>query len=62
MVVESVSACFLELSFLSQTDFFGKAIAFVLHDGRFSKWSHFSNIWCFFEGFFAQNNSNVLVE
>ena len=26
------------------------------------KLSHFSNIWCFFERFFAQNNSNVLVE
>ena len=31
-------------------------------DGRFSKLSHFSNIWCFFERLFAQNNSNILVE
>ena len=29
---------------------------------RFSKLSHFSNIWCFFGQFFAQNNSNNLVE
>ena len=28
-----------------------------LHDGRFSKCSHFSNIWYFFEEFFAQNSS-----
>ena len=30
--------------------------AWPLHDGRFSKWSHFSNIWWFLERFFAQNN------
>ena len=29
-------------------------------DGRFSKTSHFSNIWCFFKRLFAQNNSNVI--
>ena len=29
---------------------------------RLSKLSHLSNIWCFFERFFAQNTSNVLVE
>ena len=33
-----------------------------LHDGRFSKWSHFSNIRCFFEGFFVQNNFKRFVE
>ena len=33
-----------------------------LEDGQISKLSHFSNIWCFFERFFAQNNSNSLVE
>ena len=33
-----------------------------LQDGRFSKWSHFSNIWCFLQRFFAQNKSNVPVE
>ena len=31
-------------------------------DCRFSKWSHFSNIWCFMQRFFPQNNSNVLAE
>ena len=34
----------------------------TLQDGRFSKMSQFSNIWCFFKRFFAQNKSNVLVE
>ena len=33
-----------------------------LHDGPFSKWSHFSNIWCFFQRFFAQNNCKLFVE
>ena len=33
-----------------------------LHDGRFSKSSHFSNIWCFLKRFFAQGNSNVIRE
>ena len=33
-----------------------------LQDGRFSNSSNFSNIWCFFAGFFAESNSNVLVE
>ena len=27
-----------------------------MHDGRFSKCSHFSNIYCFFERFFARSN------
>ena len=31
-------------------------------DGRFSKSSHFSNIWCFLTRFFAQSNSNVIEE
>ena len=29
MLVESISSCFLELFFLTQTDHFGKAIAFA---------------------------------
>ena len=29
----------------------------ILHDGLFSKWSHFSNISCFLERFFAQKIS-----
>ena len=33
-----------------------------LHDGRFSKWSHFSNIWCFSRVVFAQNDSKCFVE
>ena len=28
----------------------------------FEKWSHFSNIWCFFERFFPQNKSSVLID
>ena len=31
-----------------------------LHDGRFSKSFHFSNIWCFLERLFAQNYSIVV--
>ena len=30
---------------------------YPLHDGRFSKWSHFLNISVFLEWFFAQKNS-----
>ena len=33
-----------------------------LQNGRFSKWSHFWNIWCFFERFFTQNSFNGVVE
>ena len=33
-----------------------------LEDGRFLKSSNFSNIWCFFQRFFAQNNSSVLID
>ena len=33
-----------------------------MHDGRFSKCSHFSLIWCFLERFFAQKNSKTFVE
>ena len=33
-----------------------------MQDGRFSTWSHFWNIWCFFERFSAQNYSNVNTE
>ena len=35
---------------------------YTLQDGRFSTWSHFWNIWCFFEGFFAKNYYNVNTE
>ena len=35
---------------------------YPLHDGRLSKSSHFSNIWCFLKRFFAQNNSNMIKE
>ena len=30
--------------------------------GQFSKLSHFSNIWCFFERIFPHNKSNLLVD
>ena len=33
-----------------------------LFDGRFSKSSHFWNIWCFLKRFFPQNNCNVIKE
>ena len=33
-----------------------------LHDGQFSKSSHFSKIWCFLNRFFAQNKSNMIKE
>ena len=33
-----------------------------MQDGRFSKSSHFWNIWCFFQRFFPQNISNKLAE
>ena len=61
VLVELFLTCFKHFQFLTQTDQFAKAIAFAW-DGHFSKFSHFSNIWCFFELFFEQNNSNVLVE
>ena len=32
------------------------------HDGRFSKLSYFSNIWCFLKWLFAENNYNVIKE
>ena len=53
MIKESFFACFLEFEFLNQTDYF---------DGRFSKSSHFSIIWCFLKRVFAQNNSNMIKE
>ena len=60
VILESFFSRFWPFEFLTQTDRFAKS--YPLQDGRFSKWSHFSNIWCFFKRFFAQNNSNVLVE
>ena len=60
VLVESFFARFWPFEFFTQTDHFAKSIAF--QDGRFSKWSHFSNIWCFMQRFSPQNNSNVLVE
>ena len=56
------------LAFLifNQTDHFAKTKALhglkPLQDGRFLRLSHFSNIWCFFEWFFPQNDSNLTVE
>ena len=31
-----------------------------MHDGRFSKCSHFSNIWCFLERFLDRTTGNDL--
>ena len=66
VVVQSFFAPFCHFYILTQTDHFAKAMAFAraihLRDAPFLKWPHFSNIWCFFERFFAQNNFNILVE
>ena len=60
------SHVFCIFNFLTQTDILQRLQPLhglqSLENGRFSKWSHFSNIWCFSEQFFAQNNSNALVE
>ena len=49
---------------MTQTEYFAMA-TMPLHCGHFwpfLKCSHFSNISCFFEPFFAENNSNEFVE
>ena len=43
-------------------NFLPKLTILPRHDDRFSKSSHFSNIWCFLKRFYAQNNSNVIKE
>ena len=43
-------------------NFWPKLTILPRHDDRFSKSSHFSNIWCFLTRFFAQSNSNVIKE
>ena len=43
-------------------NFWPKLTILPRHVGRFSKSSHFSNIWCFLTRFFAQSNSNVIKE
>ena len=43
-------------------NFWPKLTILPRHDGRFSKSSHFSNIWCFLTRFFEQRNSNVIKE
>ena len=60
MLVESISAFFVEFKFLIQTDHFGKAIAFA-------KWLIFKMVSFlqylrFFERSFAHNYFKVLVE
>ena len=63
MFVETFFACFRQFYFLTQTEYFAWAIAFAIcHFWPFSKCSHFANISCFLELFFAQNNSNVFIE
>ena len=58
--VETLSACFRQFYFLTQTEYFVRAIAFVLWP--FTKCAHFSNISCFLEPSFAQNKLNVFLE
>ena len=43
-------------------NFWPKLTILPRHDDRFSKSSHFSNIWCVLTRFFAQSNSNVIKE
>ena len=63
MLPEKVFTCFRQFYFLTQSDHFAKAIAFALWPFfQFSKSSHFSNINCFLEPFFASNICNVLME
>ena len=63
MFVETFLTRFRQFYFLTQTEYFAWAIAFVCgHFRPFSKWSYFSNISCFLEPFFEENNSNVFVE
>ena len=63
---EWILKCFREFKILAKIEYFAKAIAhakaLTLQDGRFSTSSHFWNIWCFFERFFAQNYCNVNTE
>ena len=40
----------------------GYSLCIVAIFWPFSKWSHFSNISCFLEPFFAYNNCNMFVE
>ena len=65
VLVDRFSHVFGHLNFWPKLTILQSAFArwpLPLQDGRFLKWSHFSNIWCFFQRFFAQNNSNLLVE
>ena len=61
LFVEWIVTCFFGISIFDPKWRFFKGYN-PLHDGRFSKWSHFSNIWCFFGQFFAQNNWKWFVE
>ena len=54
VLIQEFFPCFRQCYFLTQNDQFAKAIAFVLWPVfQFSKSSHFSNINCFLEPFFA---------
>ena len=56
-------ACFRHFPFLTQTKCFAWAIAFAFWPFlAIFKWSHFSNITCFLQPFFAYNNFDVFVE
>ena len=60
-VVETFLACFYAFLILDPVTIL-QSLQPLLggHFWQFSKWSHFWNISCFLEPFFAQNNCNVL--
>ena len=61
--VETFFACFRQFYSFTQTGYFAWAIAFALWPFlAILKMLSYFDISCFFEPFFAQNNSNVLVQ
>ena len=42
---------FFEILIFEPKSGFSMNSSLCMHDGRFSKCSHFSNIWCFLSGF-----------
>ena len=47
---------FFEILIFEPKSGFSMGSSLCMHDGRFSKCSHFSNIWFFFERFFGNNS------
>ena len=61
-VCTDVFRMFQAIYFMTQTEYFAWARTFALWPfWPFSKCSHFSNISCFFESFFAYKDSNVFL-